>query len=81
MQEHTRWVRTRGSLQESWCWALPSGLNSSSARSCKTARLWQAIPNVPDLQCGWQILLQSANTRANHIAHLPTVRGFRFGTR
>ena len=29
-------------------------------------RLWQAIPNVPNLQCGWQTLLQSANPRANH---------------
>ena len=29
-------------------------------------RLWETIPNVPDLQCGWQILLLSANPRANH---------------
>ena len=29
-------------------------------------RLWERIPNVPDLQCGWQILLLSANPRANH---------------
>ena len=29
-------------------------------------RLWEAIPYVSDLQCGWQILLQSANPRANH---------------
>ena len=36
----------------------------------KERRLWHAIPNVPDLQCGWQILLQSANPRANHT--LPT---------
>ena len=35
----TRWARTRGSLQESWCWALPSGLNSSSARNSKTASI------------------------------------------
>ena len=28
--------------------------------------MWEAIPTVPDLQCGWQILLQSANPRANH---------------
>ena len=27
----------RGSLQESWCWVLPSVLSSLSARSCKTA--------------------------------------------
>ena len=25
-------------------------------------RLWEAIPTVPDLQCGWQVLLQSANS-------------------
>ena len=31
----------------------------------KERRQWQAIPNVPDLQCGWQILLQSANPRAH----------------
>ena len=28
--------------------------------------LWEAIPRVPDLQCAWQLLLQSANPRANH---------------
>ena len=35
----TRWVRTRDRLQESRCWALPSGLNSSSARTSKTASI------------------------------------------
>ena len=29
-------------------------------------RLWEAIPDIPDLQCAWQVLLQSANPRANH---------------
>ena len=29
-------------------------------------RLWEAIPFVPDQQCAWQILLQSASPRANH---------------
>ena len=29
-------------------------------------RLWEAIPSVPDLQCAWQILVQSANPRSNH---------------
>ena len=29
-------------------------------------RLWNAIPRVPDLQCAWQLLLQSAGPRANH---------------
>ena len=29
-------------------------------------RLWETIPSVPDLQCAWQLLVQSANPRANH---------------
>ena len=29
--------------------------------------LWDAIQHVPDLQCAWQILLQSANPRCNHL--------------
>ena len=29
-------------------------------------RLWETIPVVPDLQCAWQLLVQSANPRANH---------------
>ena len=32
----------------------------------KERALWEGIPTVPDLQCAWQILLQSANPRANH---------------
>ena len=28
-------------------------------------RLWETIPNLPVLQCGWQILLLSASPRAN----------------
>ena len=35
-------------------------------RIAKERRLWDAIPWVPDLQCAWHILLQSANPRANH---------------
>ena len=30
-------------------------------------RLWDAIPRVPDLQCSWQLLVQSAGPRANHV--------------
>jgi hypothetical protein len=30
-------------------------------------RLWEAIPEVPDLQCAWQLLLQCAGPRANHL--------------
>ena len=29
-------------------------------------RLWDTIHAVPDLRCAWQLLLQSANPRANH---------------
>ena len=29
-------------------------------------RLWDTMPAVPDLPCAWQLLLQSANPRANH---------------
>ena len=37
--------------------------------------LWESIPAVPDLQCAWQILLQSANPRGNHtIRTLPPAR-------
>ena len=32
----------------------------------KERDLWRAIPTVLDLQCSWQLLLQSANPRANH---------------
>ena len=35
-------------------------------RITKERVLWEAIPTVPDLQCAWQILFQSANPRANH---------------
>ena len=30
------------------------------------SRLWETIPSIPDLQCAWQLLVQSANRRANH---------------
>ena len=30
-------------------------------------RLWDAIPRVPNLQCSWQLLVQSAGARANHV--------------
>ena len=37
--------------------------------------LWESIPAVPDLQCAWQILFQSANPRGNHsIRTLPPAR-------
>ena len=36
------------------------------ARVEEERRLWEAIPRVPDLQCAWLILLQSASPRSNH---------------
>ena len=30
-------------------------------------KLWEAIPWVPDLQAGWQILIQCAGPRCHHI--------------
>ena len=36
-------------------------------RIVEETRLWDAIPGVPDLQCAWQILLQSAGPRMNYI--------------
>ena len=35
-------------------------------RVAEERQLWNAIPYVKDLQCTWQLLLQSANPRANH---------------
>ena len=32
----------------------------------KERQLWRAIRSVPDFQCAWMLLLQSANPRANH---------------
>ena len=30
-------------------------------------KLWEALPEVPDLQCAWQVLVQCAGPRANHL--------------
>ena len=35
-------------------------------RFVEERKSWEAIPNVPDFQCAWQILFQSSNPRANH---------------
>ena len=32
----------------------------------KERQLWRAIPTVPDLQCAWTLLLQSAHPKGNH---------------
>ena len=46
----------------------PSGQRSEKMirRVEEERRLWDTIPAVPDLQCAWQLLLQSANPCANH---------------
>ena len=35
-------------------------------RIAKEREFWDVIPTVLDLQCAWQLLLPSANPRANH---------------
>ena len=35
-------------------------------RIAEERRLVEVIPSVPDLQCAWQILVQSVNARSNH---------------
>ena len=39
---------------------------ASEDRLEEERRLWEAIPWVPDVQCGWQILLQCAGPRCHH---------------
>ena len=36
-------------------------------RLAKEKQLWDAIPEVPDLQSSWQLLVQCAGPRANHL--------------
>ena len=55
------WALRRGSPRVLLCWEPLSGALSSSLESCK-----QELRRNAGLQCGWQILLQSANPRANH---------------
>ena len=45
-------------------------------------RLWNAIPSIPDLQCAWQLLLQCAGPRCNHLLRtiLPNQRHMRQDT-
>ena len=47
-------------------WSAQFVSRKLQARVEEERRLWEAIPTVPDLQCGWQIHLQSANPRAIH---------------
>ena len=45
----------------------PGNCDPQSDCSSKTlARVAGSIPVVPDFQCAWQLLVQSANPRANH---------------
>ena len=52
------------------------------SRMDEERKLWETVPNVPDLQCGWQILLLSANPRANHMLRtLPPSFSSEYGRR
>ena len=60
----------RGSPAGSWCWAPPIGsaqFTRAKLQNCidEERRLWEIIPNVPDLQCGGKSCC-SVNPRANH---------------
>ena len=51
-------------------------------RIAEERRLWEAIPSVPDLQCTWQLLVQSANPRSNHtIRTLPPSQSAEYARR
>ena len=52
----SRFLELRLAVQNSLC----------EERIVKEEQLWQAIPWVPDLQSGWQILLQCASPRCHH---------------
>ena len=50
--------------------AEPSHGSQRRERVGEERRFWDAIPTVKNLQCAWQLLLQSANPRAKpHVAH------------
>eukprot|EP00973_Karenia_brevis_P026602 3670316-Karenia_brevis.AAC.1 len=36
-------------------------------RQAQEQELWNAMPCVSDLQCAWQLLVQCASPRANHV--------------
>ena len=65
-EDVTFWAPRRGSRGHC-CVGNPLGSAQSSLESCKQVlrrcKLSEAIPTVPHLQCGWQILLQNANPR------------------
>ena len=39
-------------------------------------RFWDAVPTVKNLQCAWQLLLQSANPQANHTLRTTTTTAY-----
>ena len=76
--ESTRrtWTALAKKLGNLWVMVLGTPIGSApfvaeklQSRVNDERRLWEAIPDIPDLQCAWQVLLQSANPRANHTAH------------
>ena len=71
--------RRCGNQKASPCWGLQSAAVSTLQRrwtkgSRRRGDCGTQFLRSPDLQCAWQILLQSANPRANHsMRTLPTV--------
>ena len=59
-------IQMRGSPKESRCWEHPLPVlftrEKMMARIVDEQRLWDTIPRIPDLQCGWLL-----GPRANHI--------------
>ena len=61
-------MRKRGNLKGSLCWGhqLEASFAENRREDLDRKEHWEVFPSAPDLQCAWQILLQSANPRANH---------------
>ena len=70
LDKSRNWGLQRGVVMATRCWEPVGHRQFVSSlmeeRIAEERKLWEAIPNVPDLQCAWQILLQSANPRVNH---------------
>jgi hypothetical protein len=50
-------------------------------RLASERQLWDALPEVPDLQCAWQLLVQCAGPRANHLLRtLPPSQSIAYAT-
>ena len=59
--------KKRGSTEASKYWGQLGQWNSLANFGEEERKLWDAIPSIQDLQCAWQLVVQSANPRANHM--------------